>query len=160
MQKKIVEKEVFIAMDGTEFLSEDECNDYEKEILLRERVKQATDASSKFFAKDCTYTPLSVFIGVNGDMRQVKHEPVAFYNLESKDDGEIVATSLARGKTYEDKYRAIEHAKRTLPSAYPCIGAVTNQNRWRYEVETMEGNIKLLKKFFSVNGYEMSVKKA
>lgn len=164
---KEIKVTVFVARDGKEFSSEEECSEYEAWLESEEEYNSAKEHISHLKEdkkKDCfPFIPLDIFIKNNGDMTRIKSsmrrlmDDAEYYNLSCKDDAFALAVVMAHDICADiSPEKILKHSGKL---EFPCTVFVSSSYGWGRKMGTFENETALIRKYCKLHGYDIKIEK-
>ena len=163
---EVTTQTVFIANDGKEFPTKEDCLEYEKRLAEYAEKEKAVETARNMLEKlripseQVPYIPLWTFVGEEGNRTQVKstlrRKKVQYFQLHNKKEALALATVIAdKNSRYCESPE--ELLKKSGKLSYPCI-AIYEPYATR-KIETIDADIRMIRKFLEIHGYKITVEK-
>ncbi len=158
-----IEKEIFIAEDGTEFDTAEACEKYENKEADRKEYEAAKERIEKLkidieaVKTAPEFVPLSVFLNNGGKGGRAIAElkrAYDYYRLNNKDD----AYALAR--VMQETNAANQTAEQILKNSgrmeFPCIAVSSSRYGYGREIGTLAKEFRAIEKYCRAHGYKVN----
>lgn len=162
-ENRNIEKEIFIAEDGTEFDTAEACEKYENKETDRKEYEAAKERVEKLkidieaVRTAPEFIPLSVYLGNGGKGGRAIAElkrAYDYYRLNSKED----AYALAR--VMQETNAADQTAEQILKNSgkmkFPCIAVSSSRYGYGREIGTLAKEFRTIEKYCKAHGYKVS----
>lgn len=169
MKKETMTRDVFIAEDGKEFYSEKECLEHEQALAKQAQYEQALERIDKLTvtpADDIPYIPLDLFMMENGNMNRVKAAMrmyirdgrYQYARLEDREDAQNLAAVIENAAYNAAKSPAKTILRDSEKVTFPCTVLYGERYHWGREFGNIQKEMKLIRKYFKIHGYEVTFK--
>jgi len=162
-ETKTIEKEIFIAEDGTEFDTAEACEKYERKEADKKEYEAAKERIEKLkidikAARTAPeFIPLSVFLdngGKGGRTIVELKQAYDYYKINSKED----AYALAR--VMQETNAAHQTAEQILKNSgkmeFPCIAVSSSRYGFGREIGTLAKEFRAIEKYCKAHGYKVN----
>lgn len=160
MQKKVIEKEQFVAIDGSMFNKEEDCIKYEARLGEENRYKIAKEYVETNLRQDEKFVPFDLFVKANGNLRECNvylkryKYSVKTFKLESEEDADM----LAEVKAIENpgyKQTKEKARKKMGKLVFPCTVGYYDGCDFGREPISLEKYEKMVQKYFGLYGIDV-----